>query len=471
MRGHTLPVREITARIRDTALVDYYRVAEDCPQCRPPENLKGEDGYFLFGSDTVCYGRMSSGPTAKDVTQALYDASRDVIFEDSAFVLPFEISEVIDNLRNESYRRSADADKRRIGDLNPDGVNGGVHKLVRGIYYSLRPLLPVEIRKHLQRVSFRNWDRVPFPRWPVDSSVDQILERTLALSLKAHPLKKVPFIWFWPEGYDSCLILTHDIETRTGLDFCRELMDIDDSAGFKASFQLIPEGRYHSNRQIRAEIRNRGFEVNIHDLNHDGRLFSSRKQFLACAPRINEYGKQFEAFGFRSGGLYRNIEWLDVLAFSYDMSVPNVGHLEAQGGGCCTVMPYFIGDLVELPLTTTQDYSLFHILGDYSIDIWKRQVALIRDKHGLISFNIHPDYIIAKQPRQTYAALLSYLGELRTSGRIWTPLPGELNRWWRERSQMKLLSRDGKWYLEGLGAERARIAWASLDAERVTYSF
>ena len=67
--------------------------------------------------------------------------------------------------------------------------------------------------------------------------------------------------------------------------------------------------------------------------------------------------------------MYREQEWFDAFEFSYDMSVPNAAHLEPQRGGCCTVMPYFVGDLLELPLTTTQDYSLFHILGDYSISL------------------------------------------------------------------------------------------------------
>ena len=64
--------------------------------------------------------------------------------------------------------------------------------------------------------------------------------------------------------------------------------------------------------------------------------------------------------------MYREQQWFDAFDFSYDMSVPNVAHLEPQRGGCCTVMPYFVGDLLELPLTTVQDYSLFHILNDYS---------------------------------------------------------------------------------------------------------
>jgi len=67
--------------------------------------------------------------------------------------------------------------------------------------------------------------------------------------------------------------------------------------------------------------------------------------------------------------MYRNGDWYDVFDFSYDMSVPNVAHLEPLRGGCCTVMPYFIGTILELPLTATQDYSLFHILNDYTLDL------------------------------------------------------------------------------------------------------
>ena len=56
-------------------------------------------------------------------------------------------------------------------------------------------------------------------------------------------------------------------------------------------------------------------------------------------------------------------------------------------------MPYFVGKILELPLTTIQDYSLFHILGDYSINLWKQQIDIIREKNGLASFITHPDYL------------------------------------------------------------------------------
>ena len=37
-------------------------------------------------------------------------------------------------------------------------------------------------------------------------------------------------------------MMTHDVEGQAGLDFCDELMDIDDSFGIKSAFQLIPGG-------------------------------------------------------------------------------------------------------------------------------------------------------------------------------------------------------------------------------------
>ena len=67
---------------------------------------------------------------------------------------------------------------------------------------------------------------------------------------------------------------------------------------------------------------------------------------------------------------------------------------EPKRGGCCTVFPFFVCNVLELPLTTSQDYSIFHILNDYSIDLWKKQLDLIRKRNGLISFLAHPDYLI-----------------------------------------------------------------------------
>jgi hypothetical protein len=255
--------------------------------------------------------------------------------------------------------------------------------------------------------------------------------------------------------------MTHDVETEVGQEFCSKLMDIDDSFGIKASFQIVPEERYRVSTQFLDSIRERGFEVVVHDLNHDGHLYKDREQFLQRAAKINAYRQKYGIDGFRAAVLYRKQLWYDALQFSYDMSVPNVAHLDPQHGGCCTVMPYFIGNILELPVTTTQDYMLFHILNDYSTRLWKQQIELIMEKHGLISFIVHPDYVMDAREQAIYRELLDHLSELRETKDVWITTPGEVNRWWRQRAKMKLSENGGDLRIEGLGSERACIAYAS----------
>jgi hypothetical protein len=331
--------------------------------------------------------------------------------------------------------------------------------------------MPVAVRKHLQRRYFRGWDKILFPNWPVDFTVETIFEQLLILSMKSRSVKRLPFIWFWPEGAPSCAIVTHDVETSAGRDFCPQLMDLNDMFGIKTAFQIVPEKRYSVPQAFLDCIRERGFELNVHDLNHDGRLMEDREEFLHRAKHINLHGRRFGALGFRSAMLYRNIDWYEALDFSYDMSVPNVAHLDPQRGGCCTVFPFFNGKMLELPVTMAQDYSLFHILKDYSIGIWKEQISLIREKHGLMQIIIHPDYIRDKAARRVYTEFLCHLSDLRAGGKTWIALPSEAAAWWRLRNELKLVNECGSWHIEGEGRQRARIAYATIVDEKITYEW
>lgn len=334
--------------------------------------------------------------------------------------LPFEADAVIDHLRLERF-------------MNAGQSHGTLSRIARNIYYGLRPLMGVTVRKHLQRAYLRGWEQITFPRWPVDRTVDCIFESLVTLGLELRGETRMPFVWFWPQGYSGSLILTHDIETAAGRDFAPTLADIDASFGFKSSFQIVPEDRYEVTESFLEALRSRGCEINLHGLNHDGRDFENRSIFLERVAKINRYARQFGAAGFRSPVLYRNVDWYGDFEFSYDMSIPNCGHLDPQRGGCCTVMPYFIGDILELPLTMTQDYSLFHYLNTTSIELWKQQIELVLEKHGLISFNIHPDYIIEDTYRDVYYRLLEHLQKVCHERNVWIALPGEVNEWWRQR--------------------------------------
>ncbi len=104
-----------------------------------------------------------------------------------------------------------------------------------------------------------------------------------------------------------------------------------------------------------------------------------------------------------------------------------------------------------------------------SIDLWKRQFELITENHGLASFITHPDYLIEARARKLYETLLDYLRERVAHEKVWSTLPGEVDRWWRARSQMRLVSRGKDWEIEGPQKERARLAFAILDGPRMRY--
>jgi len=416
-------------------------------------------GFFRFGQELVCFGQLCSDRTYSNPSGLLADLFDEARVQAGKCYLPFDPDEVIQNLRYERYVTPRVAVRRFVA-----------QSVGRKTYYAMLPFLPTSVRKHLQRMALRGWDQTPFPGWPIDQTVDRLFDQIMGMVIRANPGERIPFIWFWPDGFAGCAIMTHDVETAAGRDFCNSLMDLDDRFGIKASFQLIPEGRYDISEGFLHNLRRRGFEINVHDFNHDGELFRDRRQFLRRVARINEYGKKFHADGYRSGVLYRNLDWYDSFEYSYDMSVPNVGHLDPQPGGCCTTRPYFIGKILEIPVVATQDYTLFHILQQYSTDLWEQQLEMILEQNGLISFIVHPDYLLDKRAREVYIALLSVLAYLRKESKLWIALPRQLNEWWRNRNELRLVKEGSSWQIDGPDKHRARIAYATLDGDRVVYT-
>ena len=432
------------------AFIDYFCCPREFAPFRASQEPSDEEGFFRFG-DAVCFGKLSAGQTTKTHLETLFDAESATHIDNRQVALAFNPTEVVESLREERYLEVEQ------GEL-----------FFHSIYYALRPIFPIRLRQRLQQAVFRT-RRNDFPSWPVDSTVDNILAALMRLAIRANSTKEIPFIWFWPDGNEAAVMLTHDVEQQIGAEHCQMLMDLDESFGLKAAFQVIPERRYAGVEELVANIRARGFEVNLHDLDHDGRLYENLRGFRERAGKINEHGRKHNMRGFRAGAMHRNQSWFELLDFDYEMSVPNVSHLEPQRGGCCTVMPYFVGNLLELPLTTVQDYALFYILREQSTDLWKQQIEIISAHHGLISFILHPDYVVGERERKLCTELLRYVSELREQRNLWVALPSEINRWYRQRRQMQLV-RDGRdWKIQGEGSERARVAYARLVDGRVEY--
>lgn len=230
----------------------------------------------------------------------------------------------------------------------------------------------------------------------------------------------------WPEGKKFALVLTHDVEGPEGLRKCRELMRIEMEMGFRSSFNFIPEGTYRVPLELREELVRNGFEVGIHDLKHDGQLFDNRKEFDRRAARINGYLSDWGAVGFRSGFMLNELEWFHELNLDYDASTFDTDPFEPQPYGRNTIFPFFVPrptplptmgangqtngycstatnrkrGFVELPYTLPQDHTLFLILREQSIDIWKRKIDWIAQNGGMALLDTHPDYMAMNGQRQ-----------------------------------------------------------------------
>jgi peptidoglycan/xylan/chitin deacetylase (PgdA/CDA1 family) len=298
-------------------------------------------------------------------------------------------------------------------------------------YYLLKRYIPRRLQIQARRLLIRRQGLPEFPRWPLDLSVSRLLRFYTYCRLLARGEQDAEFRWFWPEAHEAALILTHDVETAEGLRLAVELADLEEAHGYRSCFNL--GGWYDVDLGIVRELTERGFEIGLHGLRHDRTLFSSRAQFEAQLLGIASLASRLGAEGFRSPATYRVFEWLAELAISYDGSISNSDPFEPQPGGSCSVWPFFIGGVVELPYTLPQDYTLFTLLGHRSPALWLEQADRIVEEHGLIHALSHPDrgYLGDPENRDRYREFLVALSE---RGEIWKPLPRELASWWRLRA-------------------------------------
>lgn len=325
-------------------------------------------------------------------------------------------------------------------------------------YYALRPLLPLAVRPLVQRLAARRAGQAAALRWPVEERYVRWQYESVRCLLARAGRAAALYIHFWPAGAAFALVLTHDVDSAAGQAFVRELATLEERLGFRSSFNLVPEG-YRVDLRLLEELRERGFEVGVHGLKHDGRLFSSEGTFRARARRINGYLAAWRAAGFRSPMTHRQPEWMQALAIEYDSSFFDTDPFEPLPGGTMSIWPFFVGHFVELPYTLAQDHTLLRTLGETSPRLWLDKVEFIARHGGMALANTHPDYL--RNPR-CLAVYEEFLVRLRARGGYWHALPVEVARWWRRRAYSQARRGTDGWSVEGLPA--ATVGRVSLDA-------
>lgn len=308
-----------------------------------------------------------------------------------------------------------------------------------GAYYRVKRLIPRSFQLRARRMLAGRQANPEFPRWPLDESVVRLLRFYAKCLLLASGEEELPFRWFWPEGYRAAAILTHDVEGGDGLRYAIEIADLEEERGLRSSFNVVADW-YPIDWGIVRDLRERGFELGVHGIHHDRSMFSSRESFEHQRPLVRGMAEKLGGVGFRSPATHRVIDWLGELPVEYDCSVPHSDPFEPQPGGCCSLWPFFIGDVVELPYTLPQDHTLLTLLGHETADVWVAQLDRIAELNGLIQILTHPDpgYLAEPSKRAVYIEWLDALGEREG---IWHALPREVAAWWRDRLDGEPLGR------------------------------
>ncbi len=294
------------------------------------------------------------------------------------------------------------------------------------LYYAVKPYLPWHFRMALRRLTAKPLLTECRTTWPIHQDA-----------------AAAPAGWAgWPGAKRFAFVLTHDVEGAAGVAKSRDLIELEQELGYRSSFNFIPEGAYRVPAELRETIQQLGFEVGVHDLKHDGKLFQSRDVFSRRAAAINRYLHEWNACGFRSGFMFRNLEWLHDLDIAYDSSTFDTDPFEPQPEGIRTIFPFWVEGspdhparpgYVELPYTLPQDSTLFLVLQEKSPAIWLQKLDWIAEHGGMALLNVHPDYIRRDQepksartyPLSHYRALLEHLRQ-HYAGQFWHPLAKDM---------------------------------------------
>jgi hypothetical protein len=292
---------------------------------------------------------------------------------------------------------------------------------LKKLFYILKPIIPRSVQIFLRRKLVERQKEKYKNIWP-------ILEKA----------GEKPDGWScWADNMKFAVVLTHDVESQSGHDKCIKLMELEKELGFCSSFNFVPE-RYNVLESVRNELTSNGFEVGVHGLNHDGKLFSNENVFSERAKKINRYIKEWNSVGFRAPAMHHNLEWIHRLNIEYDLSTFDTDPFEPQSDGVGTIFPFIVEDektqnsYVELPYTLVQDFTLFILMQEKDIKVWKNKIDWIAEKGGMVLVNVHPDYInfnnektTEEFPVELYINLLKYIKD-KYSGIYWHSLPKDV---------------------------------------------
>lgn len=417
------------------------------------ENIKAKPSLYRFEQSHLFTSVVTQAQNKFDIP--IYDSKDQIVTGininkvTNSIDLPFNLNSAIQNLITEQYFH------------NEKGQSAIA--VSRELYYAIKPILPRILQIALRRqLASKIMSRRSFPNWPIDTSVDEVYRLLMRLVLSQVTSKSLPILSFWPREADFSFVITHDVEQQSGFDNIMLMAEIERKHGFRSAWNIVPE-RYQVDLSMLKELESEGFEVGIHGLNHDGKLFQSLEMFLYRASRINTYLRKWKSVGFRSPSAIRKLDWIgEFIDAEYDSSCPTSELFGAQPGGCCTAFPFIHGNVVELPISLQEDHTLLEILNltpNQMLETWLQAIRKIKKIHGLALMIVHPDYMLTPERLKAYDKFLQIM---KMEQNCWHAIPREVAQWWRDRQESNIILNNDVMIIHGPASGSASIVETKL---------
>lgn len=281
-----------------------------------------------------------------------------------------------------------------------------------------------------KRRSVSSWGA--FPSWPLDLSADLLADLCGERSSFA--------------GSPTPVLLSHDIDSLEGLvNLQKHFIDIEESFGARSSNYIVPCA-WQLDHGLLREIKDRGHEIGVHGYDHNNKTpFLPRPERIARLEAALDVIKQYEVIGYRAPSLLRTEDLIRDLAayYRYDSSIPTSGGLfPIPNNGCATARPFWLHNLIEIPLSMPRDGSL-RFLGhtpDEIVAIWKFCATRIAASGGVVVLLTHCEERFSGNPTML-GAYWQFLEWIANSAQFkWSTPSSVLERFLTQQSSQPCLA-------------------------------
>ena len=223
----------------------------------------------------------------------------------------------------------------------------------------------------------------PFPGYPIEQGFEAL--RFARQVAKGEGTKR-----------DGHVVLTHDVDTSAGLEWVRDIAELEMAFGFRSQWNIVG-CHYPLDYRTLDWLVDNGHEIGLHGFNHDCKLaFLSDGEIRRRFDRCQTLMARYDMLGFRSPGYYRSFTLSRVVRdyFEYDLTFLDADWICVGGkGGCLSARPFVLDGVAIIPTTMSTEYMMTPggLKVGYDADYWRQKARWLRAVGGDAVVNTHSE--------------------------------------------------------------------------------